>query len=205
MRSLTVLFAALLLGLGASACGNAGRSTTVATTAAATTTTSHTPTTAPAGGYLHNDNDADADDEPGGPGPESDDRLPLAEYGPPVGSRGLQAIASAVKSYYAAAAAGNGARGCALLAASLAAGLVEDQGQSSRSQTCAASLSLLFEHEHAQLANDEVATMTVIGAHARGNVGVVLLGFRKAPESELLIERENGQWKVDALSDSSTP
>jgi len=44
--------------------------------------------------------------------------------------------------------------------------------------------------------------MVVISVHAKGNLGLAVLGFRRVPESEILVEREGSSWKIDALFDS---
>lgn len=209
-RSLLALAAIALLSLLAGACGSTSKdtSTTHPTSADAPAAADSTPTsshTAPPGGYLKYDGDTDPDEKPNS-GPSADDEslVPTFKYGASQADR--QAITTLVKNYYTAAAAGEDAKACSLLDSHLAAGLVEGQSKTALGghKTCAAFVSLLFRQQHAQLAAD-VPTIVVTAVHVHGNLGVAELGFRTAPEAEILLEREGSAWKLDALLASETP
>ena len=43
------------------------------------------------------------------------------------------------------------------------------------------------------------------GAHVNGAAALVTLGFRTVPEREIILQREGGAWKIDALFDSPLP
>jgi hypothetical protein len=210
MRSLLALFAVGLLSVCLAACGGtskgAGSASHASSNAAATGSTPlTTSSTTPPGSYFKNDGDKDGDDEDrGGKSADNDDRALLAAYGNEAGQADKRAVTTVVKGYYAAAAAGDGAKACSLLATSLAMGLAEGQSQSVQSggKTCAAAVSLLFKQQHQQLAADDVATMVVTGMHVKGNLGLAVLGFKTMPEGEILVEREDRAWKIDALFDS---
>jgi hypothetical protein len=157
------------------------------------------------GSYFKNDGDHDTDDDRSyGKEAPDDARAVLAEYGSEAGQADERAIAALVKSYYAAAAAGDGAKACSLLTRSLAATLAESSGRSA-GKGCAAPLSRLFEQQHTHLLADDVATMVVTAVHIKGNAGLAVLGFRRAPEGSTIVEREGGAWRINALLDNEMP
>jgi hypothetical protein len=156
-----------------------------------------------AGSYLKSDGDRDNDDRssPIETVEKSDTLIPWT-YGKEAGRADKRAITAFVKRYYAAAAAGDGARACSLLYSTLAAGLGEGQDQPLPSRTCAAVVSLLFEQQRQRLAADDVATMTVVDVRIEGDDGIATLGFRTMPVGQFRVKRERGAWKVDALLDT---
>jgi hypothetical protein len=158
---------------------------------------------APVGSYLKDDTDSDADDRANGRSDDDEVDMVAAGHGASQGDRRL--IAGAVKNYFAAASSGNGVEGCALLHSSLASSLGQERTGSSRAATCASTLSLLFKQQRQHLANEDVATMVVTGVHVDGAVAMAMLGFRKMPESEIVLKREGRSWKIDALFDSTLP
>jgi hypothetical protein len=192
------------------ACGGTGDphasqhpSSGIANRGAAATTVSQA---APAGGYWKFDDDDDRDEHQTGPSKDDEqDVMPTATQ--TVTGTEKQTITAVVHSYYAAATAGDGIKGCSLLASSLATAIA--QGQSpppyGSTKSCPTSLSQLFKSQHHHFATENVATMVVTGVHVGGNGGFVTLGFRKIPESELALLREGRTWKVDALFDSTLP
>ena len=118
--------------------------------------------------------------------------------------RGQACGGASVKRYYLAAAAEDGATACSLLTSALAnsvAGGV-DRSASSAVGGCGPSMSLLLRQQHRSLTAREPATMVVIGVYLKGDLGLALLGFRRIPESTILVEREARVWKIDALFDS---
>jgi hypothetical protein len=205
IRSVLPLAATALLCPGLLACG--GASDAASSNSAATSRRSDEPRI-PAAGYAKWDGDPDGDDEGSPFRAGSEDAHPLLAAYPRLPSRSeRQTIATTVKDYFAAAAARDGARGCALLARSVAAGFDAGYGPIEKGADggCAASLDRLFGEEHRQLAAEEPATMTVTDTRLKDEFGMVFLGFRRAPETEILVEREGHGWKIGALFDSVLP
>lgn len=193
-RSLTLL-AAGLLGTGAAACGSTHHAASPKPTLASS---SH--------GYLPSDADNDSDDKPS-QGFENDDESLFATYGSGASAADTRDIGQLVKSYLAAATAGDWTKACSLLDTTLTQGFVEAGAQSTSAggKACAQSVSLLFAHENPRLTSSDVATMTVISVHVKGNVGLAELGFRTLPEQQLIVEREARAWKVDAVLGNYLP
>jgi hypothetical protein len=215
MKSLLALLAIGLSGVGGLACGSAGKSSPTsaevssnsAALGASATTAAHG--VAP-GGYLHEDGDKDIDDNGVRPPARlDDDRVLLDQYGGEASDADRQAVTAVVKGYYAAAAAGEATKACSLLYSSLAAGLAapgQGSGQArSADEACAAGVAPLYEQQHAHLVADDVSTMAVSAVRVKGDLGLAVIGFRTQPQGEILVERERGAWKVDALFDSEMP
>jgi hypothetical protein len=210
MRTILALLAIATLGGSVVACGDTSSNTVsdphtssrpAATNSTETTVNSHT---VPPGGYLKSDSDADSDDHQD-TGPSSDDQQEMGSavrHG--ASSADKRAITSIVRRYYAAAAIGDGTKGCSLLASSLATAITTQQSQLAN-RTCAASLARLFKQQHQHLTAENATTMVVTGVHVSKTVGFVTLGFKKQPEGELVIQREDGTWKINALFDSPLP
>jgi hypothetical protein len=204
--------AAALLGVSVSACG-ANRGTHPIYPVSPRTGPTHYATTSPANAtsvddYLKNDGDKDFDDVQHDRGnPENDASILFEPFDGRANPTDTRAVRTLVKSYYAASAAVNGAKACSLLDANLAIGVGADQARSggSAGNRCAVSMSLLLEQQHKQLIAENVATMTVTSVHVKGNLGVAALGFRRMPESEILVEREGHTWKIDALFGGDMP
>jgi hypothetical protein len=192
-RRLLALLASALLAGGALACDSSSSSSSTAPVA------NNTASTSTSGGYLKEDADSDGDD-PHTTQPGQDDQEFLAGYGPLTDPATTSTIASVVRRYYAASVAGNGAGACALLNAALATSLAGGQGQAAG--TCATGIAPVLTEQHQRLRTEEPATMTVIGVRAKGNLALAILGFKHAPESDILLQREDNTWKIDALYDS---
>jgi hypothetical protein len=215
MRSLLALSMTVLGAVGLASCGGAGTgsSSTTQTPASVVTTTGSAATTTgvPPGSYLHLDGDTDNDDTSHPSSHLDDDKPLLDQYGHHATDADKQAVTAVVKSYYAAAAAEEAAKACSLLYSSLASGLAPTPGQGAgpaaqgTGKTCADGVPVLYKHQHDQLVADDVATMVVTDVRLKGNLGLAVLGFRTKPEGEILVERERGTWKVDALFDSQIP
>lgn len=210
IKSPRALLAVALLSAAMAGCGGSGKGTSSAPAGAhsaglgaGAAKTIPSPA-APPGGHLKEDGDQDGDDRPRSRGAESDDRSFLATYGHTASPSDAGAIRRLVKSYYAAATAGDAAQTCSLLASSLVAGLAGIQQQPTRPArgTCAASVAPLLRQQHQRLIAEEVATMVVISVHVKGNLGLAVLGFRTMPEAAIIVEREGHTWKIDALADN---
>ncbi len=194
MKSLLALLSATLLCVSATACGSAGKNASLTSRVPSNTATTT------AGDYLKSDGDNDKDD--GNPlfAAEHTDTF-MPDFGKQASRVVEQAITALVKRYYAAAAAGDGTEACSLLYSTLAAGLDESQGQSAQddNKTCTATLSQLFRQQRQQLAADDVATMVVIGVGVKGDLARVTVGFKTMPVGQIVVKREGGTWKMNAL------
>jgi hypothetical protein len=205
---LGALPAVMLLSLTIMACGDSTVSSSPSSSVASRGLSESGSSGAVAGSYWHYDSDKDPDDQPhGGDGGENDNLKLLAEYGQKANRTETQAIAATVKHYYAAALADDGAGVCALLDTSLAAGLAQGgRGSGEAAETsCAAYITHLFGQQHALFVADDVPTMVVIEVRTKENVALAVVGFRAKPESEILLERASGSWKLAALFDSPLP
>jgi hypothetical protein len=205
---LLALLAASILAATLAACGDSAKTTTSTNDKARAGTTAPTRTITlkdSSGGYLNYDGDTDPDDESGSkPSAQNDDQHLLKEYGVKPSATEMQAIATSVKSYFAASAQENGARACSLIAKSLATGLATSSGTSGNT-ACAKAMTTILAQEHAQLAADEVATMTVITARVKNSLALAVFGFRQQPEREILLQHEGRTWRIDALTPSQLP
>lgn len=210
-RATVLSGAAVALAFALAGCGSAGTGAPTSTAHDPAAQSAETPTGATAqrgpGGILKSDGDNDADEQSKAIG--SDDQVEMVEAArrntgaSPADRRAIEEL---VKRYFAAAAAGDGASACPLLVPSLATATGEQVANPGAGQSrCAASLSHLYAQQHSHLAALQVPTMTVTGVHVDGAVGYVTLGFRQALESEVLVQRESGVWKLDALLDSKLP
>lgn len=213
MRQLLALLAAALLGSTAVACGGASKATSSTSPVYHAGTTNGDAATvpssaAPSGSYLRDDGDTDFDDVKHYRHNATDDNgILFATYGGKASPADARAVTTLLRSYYAAAAAGDGATSCSLLDPRLASELATEQSQSAQGarNTCAGAMSLLLKQQHQQLTADDVATMTVIAVHVKGNLGLAVLGFRTMPEGEIVVERKGNAWKIDALIDGEMP
>lgn len=158
------------------------------------------------GHYWKYDDGIDRDDHHYS-GPSNDDAGEIVASGQGANPADRRAIAAVTREYFAAALAAKGNVGCKLLQPSLAAQLAAQSGKGN----CAAALTTIFKREHTHIAAEDVASMTVTGVHVSGDSASITLGFARAPESEIALERrhgtgsEIGRWKVAAFSDSELP
>lgn len=208
MMRMPALLSIVLLGVGLTAC--AGGAHTVSdqptgTGANGSTTTTTASYAKSSGGYLKYDGDKDSDDlAHNSERSVNDEKGFLAIYGGEANQTDARTIASVVKGYYAALAAGDGAKACTLLDHSLATDLDENAARSGGG-SCATYLHGLPEEQQRQLKEEEVSTMVVFGVHVKGGQGVALLGFRHAAEGEILVEREGRAWKIGAVLGGQMP
>ncbi|MGC2374847.1 MAG: hypothetical protein WA484_13320 [Solirubrobacteraceae bacterium] len=172
----------------------------MAATAGAVATTASNP------GSTVQDGDGD-DDRPGSKRDSDNDEL--LTFGSAAGAADRQAIASLVTRYYAAAAAGDGARACSMLYWLVAEAIVEEHSRgkgpaSLRGNTCAQVASKVFKQRHSELAQD-VRALEVTQLRLRAKRGWVRL--RVGPTRELLVfvHRHNGVWQMNNLLDAGAP
>lgn len=155
---------------------------------------------------------------------EEKDDEEVERYVRPADAAEVQAAASFVKAYFAAALHEDGAAGCALLVPSLAAGLGKSYERPSvpsylRGKTCAAVMTKLFASRHKLIVAEAagvritaVRTTEVSPAELRtANVpthktAFVLLSFRKMREPRFMgVEHYGHTFKLEALMDSPYP
>ncbi len=205
---LLALLATALLCAVATGCGTSKVTSTSAQSSdigAATAPGESAIRTAPSGGYVHEDGDQDGDDGHHAADPGQDDGSLLESYPAKASPAQAQAIAEVVKRYYAASLASNGAGACALLSPSLASGLAAEGTGSGAHGQCATAMSQMLAQQHAHLVAEEPASMVVTAVRLNGATGLVVIGFKHAPESELIVQHEGGAWRVGALFDSLVP
>lgn len=196
MRALPILLASALLGIAVAGCGGSSETSS-------TTRSSSSPI---ATGYLERDGDKDGDDQSPRVEAGADERTLLAQYPTKPSPAEKRAIVALVRDYYAASVAGEGARACTLVVSELASGLSAQSVQpGSDSNGCAGGMTALLEREHGRLSADDVPTMTIIGVHLKGTLGLVVLGFARMPESQIIVQREGHEWKLGTLVDSYMP
>jgi hypothetical protein len=223
-RPLSALIACALLTLGFAACGGSsrGRTSSLRTARAASNASAadllspassvpgfkgdeedDDPTEAVSGAGKPFDNDSDLDNDAGETHKrfyDSDDGISLGAVRA-ADAADERALAAVAQRYRAAAAAGDGVRACALLERSLAGAVPEDYGQAPGpgylrgGKTCAAVMSRLFRHLHAQLAASAQVTKVLVGV---GRADVVL-GSKTIPASYMLFVREGAAWKTAHL------
>jgi hypothetical protein len=198
-KRLTGLLVMTLLCVWFGACGDASKNVRSSSQAAskpiATAATSGAIVSNPT---LHRrakpDNDGDGDNG------NDDDR-----WGSATSATDRRAVVSLVKHYYAVAAAGDGARGCALIYSLLAEEIPELYGEppgppSLRGGTCAVVMSKVYRQKHRQLVA-KIATIDVIGVRVKRLRGLALLRFKGSPERDIPVHREHHAWRIDALLD----
>jgi len=127
-------------------------------------------------------------------------------YGTKADGEDETAIATAVKNFYAAKAAGDGAQACALLARPTREAMIDTLAQSGRPEGkgCGAILTSLLADQAPQY-RDRIAGVEVTGARVRGDRGLALIEIEAIPEEVIPVRREDGSWKVAALAGSEIP
>jgi hypothetical protein len=138
----------------------------------------------------NNDRDNDGD--------HNDDDARIVYFGHTADTADRRSSVSLLTRYFAAAAAGNGAAGCAQLAPFLAESLAEEYGRSSglRGATCPAVLSKLFRLHRGMLVR-KWATLRVVGVRVEGDRALAILYFGAIPETRQMTERRvGGVWRL---------
>lgn len=226
---LPALWAATLLSLSTAGCGE-GKDTVfpVSSSAPLTATAPATIASHPTShhGYLNDgDNDvigdADNDNSHDNDHDNSEDHVPndngsyqdsddssILAYGHAANGADKRTITAVVKRYYAAAATGDGAKACAMLAPKFAESVAEDYGRGSTGPsylqggtTCPAVMMLLFQHSHAEVADP----FDVTGVRLGDNHAYALLGSRVTVASYITLERRRGAWRIGALIGLTLP
>lgn len=233
MKGRLALLIIVLLSLEAPACGGAGRearsgtgATAVARGASSSASSGAIPPLRflsgdydnddyePHGDDTDNDNqvkprdrDNDADNRSGSYF-DGDDRIVRA-FGHAASPADRRTIAALVKRYYRAAAAQEGARGCAMLEANISKSLPEVLGGGAgppylSGKTCAVVLTKVFRQNHRQMVIF-AATLQVSSVRLGGDEGFVVLAFKRLPGREFRLFLEHGVWKMGALLDGELP
>jgi hypothetical protein len=209
MRRLLALATIALLAVGLFACGgsDAGGSSRVSSVSdpddVATTVTTSETSPVP----LDSRVDGDKDNDIGAP---NDDTNNNSSFGHAANLSERRAITALLKRYYATALAGNGARGCSMLYSTLAEAAVEDDAQPPGpvymrgAKTCAAVMTLLFKHYHAQLAA-ELPKLRVTHVRLEEHHGIAFLSFGALPERQISVVREGHTWKLNTIYDQELP
>jgi hypothetical protein len=198
MRPLVGLLAIALLSAGAGACGRTG--TSRSSVAEPPSLPARHPTADT--GAFHKGVDGDFDDGYSDH-PYDNDNGEIVDLGSAASAADERAVASVLKRYYVAAAAGDGATGCSL--SYLSSSVVEDFGRppgppALRGTTCAVVMSKIFKQRHAELAA-EAATVHVAAVRVKGDVGVALLSYGSSSRAEhyIRVHRNHDAWEVGEL------
>jgi hypothetical protein len=212
LRSLLACSALALPVIGVTACGSSKksgaapqRSSAASATDSVAATTASSPGSAAGSPVL--DDDAD-NDSPGNSRYDSDNDA-VSSYGHPASVADRQVIAALIRHYYAAAAAGDGARACSLSYWLFAESVVEEHHPgkgppSLRGDTCAQVASKLFKQRHRELIED-ITAFQVAWVRVNRNQGLALLRFGGARERDVLVHRDRGAWKMNVLLDEGAP
>ena len=154
--------------------------------------------------------DADKDNDIGAPGDDTNNNLAF-DFGHAASPSEQRAITTLVKDYYTAALTDNGARGCALLYSTLAEAAPGDDSREpgtapymQGAKTCAAVLTKLFNHFHAQLAA-ELPKLRVTRVRLEEHHGFAFLSFGTLPERRISVQREGHVWKMTQIYDEELP
>jgi hypothetical protein len=201
VRSLLALLAIASFSVCVSACGGAAgnggsiRKASLSPTVGARTAPTTTSSTISTGPPRATDRDGDSDN--------NDDDYAYGEAASPADRRVVTEI---VRRYYAAAAAGDGAKGCSLIFSLLAEEIPELYGESSgppelRGKSCAVVMSKVFKQQRQKLVTD-AATLKVTSVRVKRNHALAMLSFRSMPQRDILVHREYRTWKIDELLDS---
>jgi hypothetical protein len=191
-RSEIGVLALAALGLGLAACGGlSGGTASQRATAAAST---GAPATAWSPAHKNDrDNDSDHNDDDNG----------ALLYGHTANAADRRVSVALLKSYYAAAAAEDGAKTCPLLVPVIAESVVENDGRSGplRGNTCAAVMTKLFKLHHRSLV-EKNATLKVLDIRVEGDKALDILEFPAIPEVREMTERRvGGTWMLLELLD----
>jgi hypothetical protein len=154
------------------------------------------------------DGDGDVDRLSMTPSDTDNDAVP--EFGPPAGPADRRAMLGLIGRYYAAAAAGDGARACSMLYALTIESILEehhhDAGPVARQRdTCRRVMSGLFRQRRRELQEDIARPYNVLSLQVQGNRGYALVRFpakHELREVQLRLHRDQGGWKMAVALDN---
>jgi hypothetical protein len=191
------LSALVVVGCGGANVGSAARGSSATGGAAGVASTP-----VPKGPVLQ---DGDGDDDRLGSrsDPDTDE---VFTYGSVAGPSDRRAIVSLLSRYYAAAAAGDGGRACAMLHWLVAEAVVEEHSHgrgpaSLRGATCAQVATKVFRQRHRELVED-ARTLQVTEVRVRAKKAWVRVHFGPVREVLVLAHREHGAWQMNNLLDA---
>jgi hypothetical protein len=182
-RSPLVALAVVSLGVGVGACGSMSKDA------------SRPPGVVSGAGLM---SDEDGDSQGQSAYLDGDDGA-VSDFGHAAGARDTRAITTLVRRYYAAAAAGDGARACALLYYLVAESLPEEYARPpgplylKGADSCPALMSRVFAHFHAQLASPP----TVTALRVSGDRADALLGWKTLPAGFIEARLEGRVWRLE--------
>lgn len=206
MKAIAALLAIVALAGTIVACGGTGKTGTASNAASATAGAGTSSTQAASPSSPDPDNDGDST----GHGRYDSDDASVLSFGRAATSSEQAQIRPLVRTYYTLAAAEDGAKACSLLYSIYAEAMPEDYGTSppgpayARGTTCAAVLTAVFKHFHAQLAA-RLPKLKISRIRVRERQGVVVLTFAGMPERQMHILREGHVWKMLAIVDGELP
>jgi hypothetical protein len=193
MRLRIALAALVLAGFGAVGCGRATPASRVPSNAAAADAAgTSAPGRTAAGDGAYDDNHDDYE---------------VLYYGHAADAAETHVIVGAVRRYYAAAIAGDGAMACSMLSPSMARSAPEDYGRAPGpaylrgSKTCATVMSRLFRHVHKEL----TGTIRVTGVRIGGARAFALLRSQRLPYPYVSLGHEGGAWRIQQLVGGQMP
>jgi hypothetical protein len=198
VKTLLILSAVIMLSVGIGACGRAGEKARREQPAPPNSAGSRVPSSSDATAEMANDA------QPNAPGHD-----PYESVGAAAGTNDRRVIVAAVRRYFAAAVAGDGATACSLLTRPLAKSVAEDYGNMRnlpelRGRTCRAVMSKLFRHRQGRPTRD-IAGIEVTGVRVvEGASAVALLRSSTVPLGEMALHRENGVWRMAQLLGGSS-
>jgi hypothetical protein len=218
VRRIAALLAMTLPGFGIAACGgtsgtdpgprnSTSGSTRAAATRSAPTRTAPGPKTRgrPVGDVHDGDDAYEAKSVH-----EQNDDISIVRFGHEGSAQDKLAIAAALRSYYAAAARGDGAAACRSIVSGLAKAIPKEflKGSSAPAaspRACAFGMSKFFARNAKQLKAD-AAGFGVVGVRINGDKAYALLKFKRNPEPRVFaVERERGIWKMEEFVDGEYP
>ena len=205
-RLLALICVGLLSGCAAS-CSNASKdrhSSHTTTGSSATTSVAASSTKPP---HVQTTADADKDNDVEAPSDDKNHNELLRSSGPEASGSERKAIVALIERYYAAAYAGDGAKGCSMIYSTLAESVPEDYGQSPpgpaymKGSTCTESLTKAFNALH-PLLSLEVPKLRVTHVRVMERHGIAILHFGTLPERQIGFKREGRTWKMAQLLDN---
>ncbi len=205
MKPLLALLTAMLLCVGACACGGSsggggGGGSRGARSAA------------PAGNVSNEiklestKTDSDKDNDIGVIGADDKRNTQALDFGHAATASERRAITALIVRYYAAALAENGTKACAMIYSTLAEAIPADYSGNpgvsymQGATTCAESMTLLLKHFH-QILAIEVPKLKVVSVRLEEHHGLAVLNFGPLPERQIYITREGHIWKMTSLLD----
>lgn len=143
--------------------------------------------------YQRNDNNSYHD---------KDDLSVLSHYGPKAAPFDQRAITAVVQRYYAALSTNEGVLACKLLIKAISEPVPSNNHETGqRSSSCAGAVARLFERYRRQLAS----AITVTGVRVNSNRALAEIGSKTISASWILLEREDGVWKIGQAFGSALP